>query len=154
MPPAILVRGETCGDATEAGLDLGLGLNIFHEIEPDKVPRCDMIYGPQGGWHSDFAIRVWGIDPSGDWKLDLQATIGGEVVGQSVFVPRLECLEPGHPMVNVGIRLFWLEEATMLHGQEAEIAARLHDEREEEHLDDVRVQLIDLDFGADDTGAP
>ena len=47
----------------EPSLTLGTGLTAFQPLEDgDEVA---LIYGPQGGWHVDVALRTTGIDADG-----------------------------------------------------------------------------------------
>lgn len=44
-------------------IELGAGLSAFSSVEDgDPLP---LVYGLQGGWHLDVALRAWGVTPEG-----------------------------------------------------------------------------------------
>lgn len=47
----------------EPHVELGTGTSSFVPLEPEAP--LDLVYGPQGGWHVDVAIRCDGVDPEG-----------------------------------------------------------------------------------------
>lgn len=46
----------------EPALAVGQGVVAFTALEQDRV---EIVFGPQGGWHIEPAVRAWGLDAEG-----------------------------------------------------------------------------------------
>lgn len=55
-----------------SSVELGAGLTVFRALAPSG-DEVELVMGPQGGWHIDFAVTVRGFDP-GDLDLVYEGT--------------------------------------------------------------------------------
>lgn len=53
---------ESKGAAATPVLALGQGMVAFTPLEQD---RMEIVFGPQGGWHVEPAVRGWGLEVEG-----------------------------------------------------------------------------------------
>lgn len=57
---SLLLLLWACGPPPEPSLELGTGTGTFRQLaDGDELA---LVYGPQGGWHVDVAIRTVGLD--------------------------------------------------------------------------------------------
>jgi hypothetical protein len=90
FPPCLLALWGCAPAAEDEGaapsLALGQGSVAFTPLEEDRV---EVVFGPQGGWHVEPAVRGWGLDveglvlgydlvdeAGGAWAYSVQALLG------------------------------------------------------------------------------
>jgi hypothetical protein len=71
------------GDAAAARLVLGTGTDVFTPI-PETGAELGLVYGPQGGWHLDAAVQLYGLEPDG---LLLGYEIHDATTGENLGMP-------------------------------------------------------------------
>ncbi len=61
----LLFLTAACSDPVDPAIELGTGTGAFESL----VERQDLglVYGPQGGWHVNVALRTSGLDPEDVW---------------------------------------------------------------------------------------
>lgn len=66
-PDAAVVDAAVTGPDAAARpmrVELGEGLTAYRAL-PTQSAEVELVFGPQGGWHFDLAVRVMGGDPEG-----------------------------------------------------------------------------------------
>ena len=67
--PPVDASGDAPVDTFDADvrprIELGTGAMAFEAVPTTGEPTLPLIFGPQGGWHLEAAVRLLGVDPEG-----------------------------------------------------------------------------------------
>jgi len=117
--------GDPCEPGSETQLEIGHGELRFESIDGVDT-QVELIHGPQGGYHSNIALRAMYIDPDITYKLKLSGTIEGTVMGETVPWLTFRCSRAANALQSTGSFLIWDAQPEELHGRVAQVRADLY----------------------------
>jgi hypothetical protein len=127
--------GDPCEPGSEPQIEIGHGELRFDSID-DGDTQVELIHGPQGGYHSNIAIRASYIDPESSYKLELTGTIDDTVMGETVPWISFRCSRVANALQSTGSLLIWDAEPEDLHGRVAHVQADLYNPEQEDSTDE------------------
>ncbi|MGB0640580.1 MAG: hypothetical protein ACPGTU_14675 [Myxococcota bacterium] len=127
--------GDPCEPGPDPEIEIGHGELRFESIDSENT-QVELIHGPQGGYHSNIAIRAAYIDPESSYKLELTGTIDDTVMGETVPWISFRCSRAANALQSTGSLLIWDAEPEELHGKVAHVRADLYNPDEEDSTDD------------------
>jgi hypothetical protein len=115
-----------CAEGPTPTLTVGHGDLEFMEITDPDTP-VELIHGPQGGFHSNIALRAQFVDPNSSYRLELDGTIGEQPLAYTVPWVGFDCVENNTILESTGSFLIWDAQPEDLHGQTVAFTATLID---------------------------
>jgi hypothetical protein len=113
-------------------IEVGHGELSFEPLSDEELTPVELIYGPQGGWHSTIAVRAWGLDPTVGYHLVLGGIIDDVTIGGGVPWAQFKCNRAVEALEYTGGLLIWESTPAHLESKTATVEAWILDPNRED----------------------
>jgi hypothetical protein len=127
-------------------IEVGHGELAFESLDEAGDTDVELIYGPQGGWHSTIAIRAWGLDTATNYRLVLGGIIDEVTLGGGNPWAQFKCNRAVGALEYTGGLLIWESTPPELERKTATVEAWLLDPTREDP--DHPSQSLEMAFGS------
>jgi len=115
-----------CAPGEGSSLEIGTGHSAFVPLA-GNAPELELVYGPQGGFHTDMALRARFLDPAEEWEGRFVGTLDGEMWAESQGQFDMRCNPEFDALDLWAVRLVWDALPDELHDQLVAISVEVID---------------------------